>query len=544
MTANTTSSEQSLQDYLDQGLRGMWYPVLASWEVGNNPVGITRLEQQIVVWRDGEGQIHALEDRCPHRGARLSMGWNLGDRIACWYHGVEVGGDGTVKDVPAVDRCPLVGQKCLRSYPAKEAYGAVFLYFGVTADEAPAELTFPQELADEASYSNFLCTASWNCNYQYALENVMDPMHGTYLHSSSHSMAEGDRKADMGLEPTDSGFIFKKNGQIGVNFDWVEFGNSGAYWMRLSIPYKKRFGPGGHFWIIGMVVPEDKDHCRVFFWRIRKVKDWQRDMWRFMYRNRLESLHWDVLEQDRIVLENMAPNARGREYLYQHDVGLSRLRRLMQKEAQKQLATSGAALREQGAQVETQTIDLASPDSIRSAFEKIAAGGGIDGLVNNAALATGVGGKTMMEYDIDLWDRVMQVNVRGTWLVSQAAVPLLARSPHAKIVNVASDTALWGAPRLMAYVASKGALIAMTRSMARELGPQGICVNAIAPGLTRVEATEYVPAERHQLYEQGRALAGAQHPDDVNGTVLYLLSPLADFVTGQLLPVNGGFVFN
>ncbi|RTF46805.1 SDR family NAD(P)-dependent oxidoreductase, partial [Serratia marcescens] len=119
-----------------------------------------------------------------------------------------------------------------------------------------------------------------------------------------------------------------------------------------------------------------------------------------------------------------------------------------------ELAASGAALREQGAQVETQTIDLASPDSIRSAFEKIAAGGGIDGLVNNAALATGVGGKTMMEYDIELWDRVMQVNVRGTWLVSQAAVPLLARNPHAKIVNVASDTALWGAPRLMAYVAS------------------------------------------------------------------------------------------
>lgn len=105
----------------------------------------------------------------------------------------------------------------------------MFLYFGVTADEAPAELTFPQELADEAAYSNFLCTASWDCNYQYALENVMDPMHGTYLHSSSHSMAEGDRKADMGLEPTDSGFIFKKNGQIGVNFDWVEFGSSGAY---------------------------------------------------------------------------------------------------------------------------------------------------------------------------------------------------------------------------------------------------------------------------------------------------------------------------
>ncbi|HGM5492194.1 TPA: SDR family oxidoreductase [Serratia fonticola] len=209
-----------------------------------------------------------------------------------------------------------------------------------------------------------------------------------------------------------------------------------------------------------------------------------------------------------------------------------------------ELQDSATSLREQGAQVEAQVIDLASPQSISVAFSAIAQGGAIDGLVNNAALATGVGGKTMMEYDIDLWDKVMQVNVRGTWLVSQAAVPLLAQAPHAKIVNVASDTALWGAPRLMAYVASKGAIISMTRSMARELGPQGICVNAIAPGLTRVEATEYVPAERHQLYEQGRALAGAQHPDDVTGSVLYLLSPLADFVTGQLIPVNGGFVFN
>ncbi|MEX2949830.1 SDR family oxidoreductase [Serratia fonticola] len=209
-----------------------------------------------------------------------------------------------------------------------------------------------------------------------------------------------------------------------------------------------------------------------------------------------------------------------------------------------ELQDSAASLREQGAQVEAQVIDLASPPSITAAFSTIAKGGAIDGLVNNAAMATGVGGKTMMEYDIELWDKVMQVNVRGTWLVSQAAVPLLAQTPHAKIVNVASDTALWGAPKLMAYVASKGAIISMTRSMARELGPQGICVNAIAPGLTRVEATEYVPAERHQLYEQGRALAGAQHPDDVTGSVLYLLSPLADFVTGQLIPVNGGFVFN
>ena len=133
----------------------------------------------------------------------------------------------------------------------------------------------------------------------------------------------------------------------------------------------------------------------------------------------------------------------------------------------------------------------------------------------------------------------MTVNVKGTWLVTREAVPLLREG--SAIVNVASDTALWGAPRLMAYVASKGAVIAMTRSMARELGEKRIRINAIAPGLTRVEATEY---ERHQLYENGRALSGAQQPEDVTGSVVWLLSDLSRFITGQLIPVNGGFVFN
>lgn len=329
--------ESTVQQYLDRGLRGLWYPVLASWEVQTNPVGITRLGEQIVVWRDSNGQVQALEDRCPHRGARLSLGWNLGDRIACWYHGVEVAGDGVVRDVPAVECCPLVGQRMVVSYLVKEAHGAIFLWFGITANQAAEPLVFPEELADGESYSHFLCTAAWRCNYQYVLENVMDPMHGTYLHSASHSMAQGARKAEMVLDPTSSGFIFRKKNQSGVNFDWVELGISGAYWMRLSIPYQQRFGPGGPFWIVSMVVPEDNDNCRVFFWRIRRVAGWQRDMWRFMYRNRLEKLHWAVLEQDRLLLENLAPDASAYEYLYQHDVGLSHLRRIMQKTAKAQV---------------------------------------------------------------------------------------------------------------------------------------------------------------------------------------------------------------
>lgn len=209
-----------------------------------------------------------------------------------------------------------------------------------------------------------------------------------------------------------------------------------------------------------------------------------------------------------------------------------------------ELTQTAAALRDSGAEVEMLLIDQGDACSIKAGMARVAEGGALDGLVNNAAIATNVGGKTMDEYDPALWDQVMAVNVRGVWQMTQAARPLLTQSKRGKIVNVASDTALWGAPRLMAYVASKGAVISMTRSMARELGEQGICINAIAPGLTYCEATAYVPEERYNHYAAGRALKEEQHPRDIDGTVLYLLSDWSNFVTGQLIPINGGFVFN
>ncbi len=187
-------------------------------------------------------------------------------------------------------------------------------------------------------------------------------------------------------------------------------------------------------------------------------------------------------------------------------------------------------------------MDLSDPASITSATEQAAQWlGGIDGLINNGAI-TNSGGKPMEDISLETWDQVMAVNVRGTWLATVAARPWLKACGRGRVVNLASDTALWGAPRLMAYVASKGAVMAMTHAMARELGADAITCNAIAPGLTLVEATEYVPQARHQYYHDGRAIQRPQVPADLVNPVLFLLSEGSGFVTGQVLPVNGGFV--
>jgi len=209
------------------------------------------------------------------------------------------------------------------------------------------------------------------------------------------------------------------------------------------------------------------------------------------------------------------------------------------------LADTAALLDNSPRPVRTITMDLGDPAAIDAAARSIVEHEkSIDGLVNNGAIATGIGGIGFEDIDIESWDRVMQVNVRGTWLMTRACVPLLRKSTAPRIVNIASDTALWGAPNLLSYVSSKGALMAMTRSLARELGPMKIGITAVAPGILKTESTEYVPEHRHAHYENNRAVSGEQHPQDVTDVVAFLLTEGALTLTGQVLPANHGFVFS
>ncbi|MFZ4135181.1 SDR family oxidoreductase [Streptomyces koyangensis] len=202
------------------------------------------------------------------------------------------------------------------------------------------------------------------------------------------------------------------------------------------------------------------------------------------------------------------------------------------------------SLRRDGLDARFVPCDVADPGSVAAMAEATAALGPVHGLVNNAGLADAVGGKYFHEIDVATWDRIMTVNARGPWLVARALLPHLLADGGGHIVNVASDAALYGSPRLAHYIASKGALIALTRAMARETGDQGVTVNAVAPGLTESESAERIPAARHELYRLNRAIPRAQRPDDLTGLIAFLIGEESRYITGQTFAVNGGFTMH
>lgn len=334
---------EQVDRYLRLGLRNRWHPVYPSHLVTDRPVGTRRLGDRLVLWRDSKGQVHVQEDRCPHRGAPMSLGRHLGDRLACWYHGVEIGPDGTVLSVPGQPGCKMEGSKEVKTYPSREVKGAIFAWFGDALHPDPVDYVPPAQLSDTDTFETFLCFAEWETPWRYLYDNNIDPMHGAYLHAQSHSMARGDKEAKFRIRKTDTGFVFEKVTQRDVNFDWSEFCDTGAIYCRLEIPYPATGGPGGNFGIIFHATPIDESTTACFFWRFRKTSGWQRDVWRFLYKNRLEARHWAVLEQDREMLEAFNPEADRRETLYSHDGGVVQLRRTIRAEARGQLAALIAA---------------------------------------------------------------------------------------------------------------------------------------------------------------------------------------------------------
>jgi phenylpropionate dioxygenase-like ring-hydroxylating dioxygenase large terminal subunit len=331
------------RDYLKLGLRNRWWPIVASTLVAGAPVGMTRLGERLVVWRDTAGAVHVHEDYCPHRGVPLSRGTNCGDRLRCAYHHVEVGADGAVLNVPGEPDSKLTGKPLVRTYPALECKGAIFAYFGDVLHRDPVPFAVPETLRDGGHCDAFLCYAEWEMFWRYLYDNNVDPMHGAFLHAKSHSMFSGSTEAAFSTRETPTGFFVEKEAQRDTNFDWSELVDDGSLYVRLEIPYPPSGGPGGNFGIVAYGTPIDERTTACFFWRTRKVSGWQRDVWRFLYKNRLEARHWHVLEQDRAMLAGTEAGLERYEHLYGHDVGVVGLRRHLTREARAQLQALRAA---------------------------------------------------------------------------------------------------------------------------------------------------------------------------------------------------------
>src|ERR1700751_797004 len=195
--------EERIEARVNQGLLGHWYVIAKSADIATGTVqAVKALGTDLVVWRDAEGRLHCLEDRCPHRGARLSHGRVRAAGISCSYHGVTVDGSGAIAEVPALGKCGLEGRAAVKSYPVREMNDGVFAYFASVAHPEPRDLALPVEITRDPA---FLCTALWPCNYRYAVENLADPMHGIYLHSDSFTLAHGSRQDTVDLEQTAQG---------------------------------------------------------------------------------------------------------------------------------------------------------------------------------------------------------------------------------------------------------------------------------------------------------------------------------------------------
>jgi NAD(P)-dependent dehydrogenase (short-subunit alcohol dehydrogenase family) len=195
--------------------------------------------------------------------------------------------------------------------------------------------------------------------------------------------------------------------------------------------------------------------------------------------------------------------------------------------------------------IETDVTDEASCQNMVA--ETVAAYGKLDILVANAGLWVHLERQSATEIDVDTWDRVMSVNIRGVWLSAKAAIPAMKENGYGKIINLTSGRAFKGGVGMLHYDASKGAVISMTRSLAREWGDVGIRVNAIAPGAVDTEISVLLADDtqraRREKLPLSRAIKRAEDPDDLVGTCLYLASSASDFMSGNTIIVDGGAEF-
>jgi phenylpropionate dioxygenase-like ring-hydroxylating dioxygenase large terminal subunit len=331
---------QTRQDPLNTlsvGLRNYWYPIYRSADLGSGPVGVKRLGEDLVLWRDGDGRPHVFRDACAHRAAKLSLGQVHGNVLQCWYHGWQYDVRGQCQLIPTEGE-EFAGTQRMRvtAYPTEDRGGLIWAYIGDVETFPPGPLHVPEEL-ESPDWNGFILPVTWNVNWLLYVDNLADPMHGPYLHARSYTLSRGSLQDRMRVVDTDDGLVSERVNQRLVNFDGAEFHLPN--WFRVDIPYPRSAGPGGPLHIVLAATPIDEASSVIYFVRMRRVTGWKWALWRLTWRLYLERAAWNVIEQDRIVLESQRGlGSRQQEHLVGSDLGVIRVRRLLEQKLAEQRA--------------------------------------------------------------------------------------------------------------------------------------------------------------------------------------------------------------
>lgn len=337
---------REIEAELAAGLRDHWYAILPADEVpADKPIGIKRMNEDLVVWRDGQGKIRVLADRCAHRGAQLSKGKLVDGNLMCWYHGWRFDVAGRCTSIPSEGgKTDLTNEVKVKSYPVEEHGGVVYAYFasndGASNDAANAapKVPCPNPFELESpEWNGFIVRHHWKgVSWFRAMDNLIDPLHAPFLHAGTYTLSKTLGFRDhIEVKRNDDGSTFVgRKGQALVNFDYTEF--HFPNWFRLDIPYPWSAGPGGPMRILVLVCPIDAESSQVYMVRKRKITGWRWQLWRFLWHLRLERKMWQVIDQDEaILLSQRNASATEDEYLVQGDAGLVALRNQFRAELAK-----------------------------------------------------------------------------------------------------------------------------------------------------------------------------------------------------------------
>ncbi len=330
------ASEKKIPEGLLTGLKNYWYPIFRSQDLGNEaPLGITRIGEKLVLWRDSNGEVHVFADHCAHRGAPLSMGrLTEDDRIECRYHGLRYDGSGQCRLVPTEhegEDGPIACKLRVTSFPVEEKGGVIWCYIGDVEAFPPPPLEIEPEFTDP-QFEGFTEVDIWGGNWLLVWDNGVDPAHVPFLHGDTLLLPPDVAVVDeIKAEHSDAGILTSRVGVSederwsGETFDAVEFVLPGC--ARLWVPLP---GGGGQMRVLQYMLPIDAESTLVVANFSMPVKsEAQRQQWRLMYKKVIWPNVAEVFAQDGDIVAGQGNvyDARGDEHLIASDAGIPLVRK-------------------------------------------------------------------------------------------------------------------------------------------------------------------------------------------------------------------------